>query len=540
MARADLLIVNARPWSDGRLLPNADAVAVRAGRIVACGRSADLESLAGPDTRRLDVGGATVTPGITDAHVHLVAWARSLDEVSLVDIDSRRGVVSAVQRGAARSRGAVVVGRGWAEDGWEAPPDHEALDAIAEGRPILLHSKDYHALWVNRTAMVAAGVDRNTPDPPGGKIERRMSGELTGVFREHAVRLFDALVPRPSVQGDLERVQDAASRLLSMGVTAVHDFEGEAEAAVLKAMVEGQGPKVRVLMHFHHQALDRTLPGELASRPGDDAFAWGALKLFADGTLGSRTAHVLDPYDGMEDSGMALIPLDELRALVGHAVRDGLSVAVHAIGDRAVRSALDAFEACGSHLQRLRLRPRIEHAQLVADEDRPRFARLGVVASMQPAHCTSDRPLVERFWSARAARSYPWRTLLDAGASLAFGSDAPVEWPSPARGLHAAVTREAADRPGDSFVPAQRITLDEALTAYTRIPAQLAGAWPDRGCISPSAIADLVIWDADLHQIPPSDLHQVSPAFTVVGGVVRFERIASAGGMASSVRREGD
>src|SRR4029453_16342770 len=208
--------------------------------------------------------------------------------------------------------------------------------------------KDFHALWVNRAAMEAAGVERSTPDPPGGKIERRPSGEPTGVFREHAVRLFDALVPAPSVAHDLEGVQDAAPRLLTMGVTAVHDFEGDAEAEVMKAMAKSDGPRVRVLMHLHRLALDRALSEKLASHAGDDDFAWGALKLFADGTLGSRTAHVFEPYDGSEEVGLPLLPADELKGIIGRAVRHGLSVAVHAIGDRAVHNTLDAFEDCGA------------------------------------------------------------------------------------------------------------------------------------------------------------------------------------------------
>ncbi|HET9326894.1 MAG TPA: amidohydrolase [Candidatus Eisenbacteria bacterium] len=538
MSRADIVIVNARPWSHGARIASADAVALGGGKVLAVGPRAEIEALAGPSTRRIDARGATVTPGMTDAHLHLVAWARALREIRLEGLD-RSGVVGAVAaRVQTSANSGTLIGRGWAETGWDAAPDHSALDAVAPDRPVLLHSKDFHALWVNRAAMVAAGVHRSTPDPPGGKIERRPSGEPTGVFREHAVRLFDGLVPMPSVGQDLEAVQDAVTRLLEMGVTAVHDFEGDAEADVLRAMAKSDGPRVRVLMHLHRSALDRALSERLASRPGDEDFAWGALKLFADGTLGSRTAHVFEPYDGSEDLGLALMPVDELKGTIGRAVRNGLSVAVHAIGDRAVHFTLDAFEDCGAALSRLRLPPRIEHAQLVLDEDRARLARLGVVASMQPVHCTADRPLVERFWSTRVRRAYPWRTLLDDGVTLAFGSDAPVEWPSPILGIHAAVTREAADTPGDPFVPMQKISLDDALTAYTSAPARLASA-PNRGSLAIGSIADLVIWSADLHRTPPSDLHRIVPAFTLLDGVVRFERAGSGEGVAAGGRREG-
>ncbi len=539
-SRADVLIVNARPWSDGHRLAACDAVAIQGSRILAIGSGADLEPLRGPATRVLDARGASLTPGLEDAHLHLVAWSRALREVQLDGLATRRAAVAAVaQRASQLGVGtAPLIGRGWAETGWEAAPEHAALDHVVPQRPVLLHSKDYHALWVNNAAMAAAGVHRGTADPDGGKIERTPAGEPTGVFRENAVRLFDPLIARPTVREDLDGVRDAVRRLLAMGVTAVHDFEGDAEADVLKALVTGDGPRVRVLMHLPRLALDRALSEGLP--PADDDFAWGALKLFADGTLGSRTAHLLEPYDDSEEMGLPLMSPDELKGVVGRAVRGGLSVAIHAIGDRAVRSALDAFEDCGPALDRLSLRPRVEHAQLVHDDDRSRFARLGVVASMQPIHCTADRPLVERFWGGRVRRSYPWRTLLDDGAQLAFGSDAPVEWPSPARGLHAAVTREAADRPRDPFVPMQRIALDEALTAYTRLPAQLAGAWPGRGRLAPGALADLVIWDVDLHRIPAAELHRAAPAFTLLDGVVRFEAILGGEGVAVGARREGD
>jgi predicted amidohydrolase YtcJ len=376
-----------------------------------------------------------------------------LREVRLEGLD-RRGVVAAVAARLKESpRTGTLIGRGWAETGWQSPPDHAALDAVAPNQPVLLHSKDYHALWVNRPAM-----DRRRGSSRHARSCRRQDrahriGGATGVFREHAVRLFDGLVPAPSVAHDLEAVQDAVSRLLAMGVTAVQDFEGDSEAEVLQALVGRDGPRVRVLMHLHRQALDRAISERLASRPGTDDFAWGALKLFADGTLGSRTAHVFEPYDGSEELGLPLLPSDELKGIIGRAVRHGLSVAVHAIGDRAVHSALDAFEGCGAALARLRLRPRIEHAQLVLDEDRARFARLEVVASMQPIHCTADRALVERFWehagSTRLSLAHAARRRGHAGLRL----DAPVEWPSPAQGLHAALTRESAEGPGTPSCP---------------------------------------------------------------------------------------
>ena len=528
MTRAfDLMVFNARPWTRGGRVEGADAIGVAGGEIVAVGAKRALDEQCAASTRRIDARGGTVTPGICDAHLHLVAWSRSLHEVHLDGLRSSREVVAALlERSHETSAELPLIGRGWAADGWDTPPDRETLDAAIPGRVVLLHSRDYHAVWVNSAAMVSAGVHRGTVDPPGGRIERRPSGEPTGVFREHAARVFDGLIPVPTVDTDLTLVQDAVQRLLSQGVTAVHDFEGDAEAEVLRAMSSCGGPRVRVLMHRPKGALDRLLANP--SPPGDEWFAWGALKLFADGTLGSRTASLLQPYDGTEERGLTLIPPDELKGLVGRSVRGGLSVAIHAIGDHAVRVGLDAFESCGHALGRLRLPPRIEHAQLVDDRDLRRFADLGVAASMQPQHCVTDRPLVERLWRQRAARSYPWRTLFDSGARLAFGSDAPVEPPIPALGLHAAVTREATNRPGDAFVAAQRIALDEALSAYTEGPARLAAQWPRYGSLAVGSVADLVVWDTDLHRLAPSRLHEAAPAFTLLAGEVVFVRDAVA------------
>lgn len=525
----DLLVLNARPWSDGAPVPGADAVAVAGGTIVGVGRGADLEAFAGPRTRRIDAAGGTATPGFTDAHLHFVQWARALEELSLHGAASRAEALERVARHlAAHPDDAVVVGRGWDSNGWSDPPDRASLDRVAGDRVILLHSRDFHSLWVNSAALARAGLTRATSDPEGGRIERDAAGEPTGVLREHAVRPFADLEARAGDGSDLERVRRAVRRLHAFGITAVHDFEGPDAQRVLRALMrEAGGPRVRVLMHLSHAGLDAALSLGLASGLGDDWFRIGAVKLFADGTLGSRTAALLEPYDGTRIRGLDLLSPADLRSIVARAQGGGLSVAVHAIGDRACRSALDAFEAAG-HAERPALPSRIEHAQLVDPADVPRFARLGVAASMQPIHCISDVELAERFWKERAGSSYPWRSLLDQGALLAFGSDAPVELPSTAQGLHAAVTRQRADgTPPGGFVPGQRITLDAALAAYTTGPVRLAGSWPRLGRLAPGATADLVVWSADLHRLPPSELRDAFPRLTVLEGEVVHEAAAA-------------
>jgi len=524
--RADLLIVNARPWSDGAPLPGADAVAVGGGRVLAVGRAAELSPLAAADAQRLDAGGGTLTPALVDGHIHLVAWSRSRGALELFDCGSRGEAVARVAAYLAAHPGpGTVVGRGWDANLWSEPPERAALDAVTGSRPVLLHSKDFHTLWVNSAALARIGVTRLTSDPPGGRFEHDGAGEPNGVVREHAVGCFAALVPPEGLEEDLARVRGAVRALHAEGITAVHDFEGVDEHRVLRALTRGDGPRVRILMHIPHIAVDHALGLGLASGTGDDLFRVGALKLFADGTLGSQTAALLEAYEGGADRGLELIAPAELTALVVRATAAGLAVAIHAIGDRAVRSSLDAIAAAGPAARATALPPRIEHVQLLDRADLPRFAALGVVASMQPSHCTSDIDNAHRHWGRRVDRSYPWRSLLGSGARLVFGSDAPVEAPASAHGLHSAVTRQRPDRtPTGGFVPAERLDLDDALTAYTEGPARAGGAWPRLGRIAPGAIADLVLWNADLHRVAPSDLSAVQVAATVMDGEVVFER----------------
>jgi predicted amidohydrolase YtcJ len=520
VSRAERLIVNARPWSEGRTMVGADTIAIAAGRILAVGPADEVSALAGPSTLTLDAAGGTVTPGLCDAHLHLVSWARARQELALAGLESRREVLERVARHCAAHPGdEPIIGRGWDEHGWEAPPTRAALDQVAAGRAVILHRKDFHAVWVSGAALERAGVSATTPDPAGGKIERLPSGEPSGVFREHAVRLFRDLIPGVSAAADLPRCRAAAEELLRSGVTSVHVFEGDREAEVLAALSREAGPRVRVLMHLPASALERPGSDLPKSGEGDDWFRWGAVKLFADGTLGSRTAAMLEPYDGTNERGMELLSLAELAELTRRAFERELSIAIHAIGDRAVRSCLDAIESARAKPP---LPPRIEHAQLVDPHDLPRFARLGVAASMQPQHCTADAPLVRRWWASRAAHSYPWAELLRTGALLAFGSDAPVEPPVAAWGLHAAVTRASREGGDAAPAPEQKTSLDQALTGYTEGPARLAGLWPRHGRLAAGAVADLVIWNENLHTLAGDRLADARPASTLLGGEIGF------------------
>jgi len=522
---ADLLVVRGRLWS-GRTL-EADALLVRDERIVALGSTAELRA-ASPSARIVDAGGATVSPGLVDAHLHLVPWARARKQLELAGCTSREEALERLRAalGSLPDDDSPLVGRGWDEGGWEAPPDARALDALAPRRPVLLHRHDFHALWVNGAALVAAGVSKRTTDPEGGRLERGPGGELTGLVREHAVALFHALEQRAAPAVNDALLDEAASALHAEGVTGVHDFQRNHDDWLRMRALAGRR-RLRVLQHVGPEQVEAARSLGLRAGEGDAWFRTGSLKLFADGTLGSRTAALIEPYDDAPGRGMALLEPAAMASAVASAAAAGFSVAVHAIGDAAVRVALDAVERNHAALARVPLPARIEHAQLVDAADLPRFGALGVAASMQPQHAATDAPVARRAWGARCRRAYPWRALLESGATLAFGSDAPVEPPAARLGLAAAVHRLGAD--GAPFEPAQAVSLDVALRAYTESAAALAAGRLGCGRLEPGAPADLVVWDRDLHAAGAAELAQARPRFTALAGQIVYDSRSGAG-----------
>jgi predicted amidohydrolase YtcJ len=522
----DLVLRRARVWTDGRVLEGLQTLVVSGGHVtrVTPDDGSPERRIAG--ARVIDAAGASVTPGLHDAHLHVLEWARSEDEIDLTGCRTRDEVLARVASHPAANGSAegTIVGRGWDANGWDAPPDRSALDRVTGATPAVLHSRDFHAVWVNRAALERCGIDRGVGDPSGGRIVRDAAGEPTGLLLEHAVRLVAVLARRDPAR-DERALTAAVTKLHAAGITSIHDFEGAAAHRLLRELTRGDAPRLRVLMHVPHAQLDTVLELGLSSGTGDDSFRLGAVKLFADGTLTSRTAAMLEPYEGTDERGMDLLDDRELSDAVRRAFEGGWSVAVHAIGDRAARRVLDAFDSCRAWIPRLALPPRIEHLQLVDPADLPRFAALGVAASMQPQHATTDAVLAERHWGRRTEHSYPWRAMLDHGALLAFGSDAPVEPPRPAWGLHDAMVRRGTD--GEPFSPSQRITLDEALLAYTRGAAMLGGSWPRLGSVRAGACADLIVWDRDLDHAGEDTLRDARPVATLIAGNVVWEEARS-------------
>jgi predicted amidohydrolase YtcJ len=484
-------------------LPTVRALAV-AGPLVAGGVGTHESALPSPE--RVDLGGRCVLPAFSDAHVHFPTWSLALRDVRLDGAASRAEALDRVRRH--RVQGTWVRGTGWRDAGWEDPPTRASLDEVTGDAPAALWSKDYHSLWLNSAALARAGGDLETD---GGVVERDAAGEPAGVLREwSAWRFRDGHVTVAEdewVDATREGIRLAHSR----GVAAVHDKDGWLGApSIFGRLHEQGGLTVRVWQSLPHERVRELAALGLRSRIGDDFLRLGYLKVFMDGTLGSRTAWLLD------GSGVRITSGEELAEIVRAAAAAGWPVGVHAIGDRANREALDAFEATRDAWAPLGLRQRIEHAQCLDPVDLPRFAALGVACSVQFSHAPSDRDLADALWAERADGAYAFRSLLDSGATLANGSDAPVEELDPLAGVRAGVLRTIDHRP--AWHPEQGVTTEQALAASIVAPAWLAGDERRRGRLLPGFLADLVVLSRDPVTCPSDELDSVEVVATMVGG----------------------
>ena len=487
-------------------LPLARALAI-AGDRIAGGIGTHETSLASPDV--VDLAGRCVLPGFTDAHVHFLQWSLAQRQIRLEGTRSLEEAVARVAAAAGESPpGRWLRGTGWRSGDWEpsVEPTKEALDAVTGDAPAALMAKDGHSLWLNSAALAAANGDLQVP---GGVVERDDDGEPTGVLREESAWEFRRRFVFSQV-GEEERLDAmrAGIRLaVTRGVTSVHDKDGWlGDLRLFQRLRDESVLNVRVWQSLPHERLDSLEALDFRAGLGDDWLRAGYLKAFMDGTLGSQTARMLD------GSGVEITSRDELEEIVRRGARVGWPVAVHAIGDRANRDALDAFEATRDEWAPRGLRPRIEHAQCLAPEDLPRFAQLGVAASVQFSHAPSDRDLAERHWADKADGLYAFRSLLESGAVVANGSDAPIEELDPLAGIRAGVSRTIDERP--AWRPEQTVTVQQALEATCVAPAWLCGDERRRGKLLPGYLADLVVLSAD----PVEDLAGCEVVATMVGG----------------------
>ncbi|MEJ2013643.1 MAG: amidohydrolase [Anaerolineales bacterium] len=476
-----------------------NAVAIENSRILAVGDYSQIKDLKSPSTELIDLKGSCVLPGFTDAHIHLQQYALTLEYVDC-ETETREACLEGVrEQAAATPRGVWIRGHGWNQNIWDRYGTRADLDAVAPENPVYLTAKSLHAAWVNSYALSEASLDDNSIDPPRGELARNADGSLSGILFEDAMQLVSQKIPPASQEQVVKAIKRAQEELLMLGITSVHDFDGPTCFAALNHLRQAGELRLRVVKNLQRESLEAMLDLGLASGVGDLQLRIGNLKLFADGALGPQTAAMLEPYEG-SDSEVGMLTEDEeaLTAIGRAATNAGIGLAIHAIGDRANREVLNAFEkliAERSARGLPALQHRMEHLQLLHPDDIDRPGKLGIAASMQPIHAISDMDMAETKWGVRARTSYAWKSQLMAGAKLVFGSDAPVENPNPFPGIHAAISRRKPDgAPGpEGWIPEERLSLREALTAYIRTPPEIVGWGSALGQILPGYLADFVI-----------------------------------------------
>jgi predicted amidohydrolase YtcJ len=525
---ADLIVIGSAIYTADARRPRVDAFAVSDGRFVAVGARADVLAMKGAATRVIDLAGDTVVPGLQDAHGHFLGLGISLSTLDLRDTPSLASIATKVAaRVAGEARGRWIVGRGWDQNDWPVKnwPTRQDLDAVAPETPVVLKHIDGHALWANSKALALAGVTAETTDPDGGRVLRDSAGRPTGVFIDTAQSLVERHVPRPTPGEIDEQILAADRETRRLGLTMVHDAGASSGTIEAYRRLSAAG-RLSTRLYVMIDSSPATTREWFARGPLVDPqhrVTVRAIKLYADGALGSRGAMLLEDYaDEPGTRGLLVTPPERLAATASTAVSAGFQPCTHAIGDRANRAVLDLYERLeGERATAKGLRPRIEHAQILDRADIPRFGRLGVIASMQPTHCTSDMPWAPaRLGGARIAEgAYVWQTLLKSGARLASGSDFPVEQANPLLGFHAAITRQDIHgQPPEGWAPAERLTREQALSSFTLDAAYAAHAESALGSIETGKLADFVVLSRDIMTVAPADVPGTQVRRAFIGG----------------------
>lgn len=519
------LLVHAQVYTLNPQQPLVSALYIRDGRVRAAGSDADILALAQPGDTRMDMHGQTIWPGLTDSHLHLDYYSASLLQIDCETATRAACVERVAERAALSPPDQWIRGHGWNQNVWpEGFGSAQVLDPYTPRHPVYLTAKSLHAAWANSRALQLAGIHSGTPDPEGGRIERDAQGHPTGILFESALALVEAVIPAATVEDTRQGILQAQQVLWKFGVTGVHDFDRQRCFQALQLLDETGELKLRVLKSLPMEALDQAVEIGLRSGFGSDRLRIGAVKCFSDGALGPQTAAMLQPYEGSQkDTGLLFLDAEQIFELGQKASRAGLSLAIHAIGDRANHEVLEAYTALRKFEREHQLKAlphRIEHVQILHPDDVARLAQLNVIASVQPIHATSDMEIADRFWGARSATAYAYQSLLERGTRLIFGSDAPVESPNPFLGIHAAVTRRRSTGAPNAagWYPEQRMSLQQALEAYSLQPAIVAG-WQDRiGHLSAGAYADLIVLENDPLTLPSQELYSISPVMTMFNG----------------------
>ena len=510
-APADLIVTNARIYTAYDARPRVEALAVRGGRIAFIGSAREAEALRGPATRVVDAGGETVIPGMVDAHAHFAGLAETLRSVDLTGTRSQaEAVARVVARASTLPPGTWIQGRGWDQNAWGDTrfPTHDPLSAAVPGHPVYLTRVDGHAAWVNAAAMQRAGLTRAARDPDGGRILRDAAGAPTGVLIDRAQGLVTRVIPEPTRAETRQGLTDAMAVMHRWGLTGMHDAGASRALIELYDEMAGAGAlplRLYVMIGDDSAALAHYFAkGPVAG--AHDGHLWvRAVKLYADGAMGSRGAALLEPYsDDPNNLGLLLSAPAHIRDVAARGLAAGFQVNTHAIGDRGNRVVLDAYEQALAARPTANHRFRVEHAQVLHSDDLPRFAQLGVIPSMQASHQTSDMYWVgKRLGPTRTLGAYAWRSLLESGVVIPNGSDFPVEAVNPLISFHAAIARQdARDWPAGGWLPEQRMTREEALKSMTLWPAYAGFQEGELGSLSVGKRADFVILDRDIMRVP--------------------------------------
>jgi len=526
---ATLVVSGARVWTGNPAQPWAEAVASKGDRIVAVGSSEQVMGLVGPGTRIIQANGGMLVPGFIDAHVHFTSGGTGLASVQLRDAATREEFVDRIASYAGSlAAGEWVVEGNWDHQNWGGElPTREWIDSVTPNNPVWIYRLDGHMGLANSVAMELAGIDADTAEIEGGAIVRDEDGKLTGVFKDNAMALLAKAIPTPS-DAQLDRDVAAASNFVaSHGVTTVHDmsYVGLPELNAYRRARDSGRLKTRIYAVMPLASWEVLQEEMVRTGAGDEWVRIGGLKGFMDGSLGSHTAAMLEPFtDSPNDRGFMLQEPAVMEDLVGKADAAGLHVMVHAIGDQAIRSLLDIYQRVVDKNGPRDRRFRIEHAQHIHPDDVPRFAGQDVIASMQPYHAIDDGRWAEDvIGHERSKTTYAFASLIRSGARVAFGSDWSVAPPTPLEGIYAALTRQTLDGANpDGWVPEQKITLDQALTAYTTNAAYASYEETLKGSLEVGKLADFVLLDKDLSAIPAEDIAGVRVLQTVVGGQLVF------------------
>jgi predicted amidohydrolase YtcJ len=525
------ILVNAQFHSLKTQQNPINALAVRDGRILALGSNDEMRALASPGDPIEDMQGRFILPAFCDAHIHLLEYGRSLSKVDCETFTLEACLENVRHRVEETPPGQWVLGHGWNHNNWaEGFGNAKILDEISSQHPIYLTAKSLHTSWANSTALKLAGIDASSADPESGIILRDPNGQPTGILLESAAHLVEKVLPEPTAGENSTYILLAQTNLNKFGITSIHDFDTWDVFPILQNLDQQALLTLRVVKGIPQSFLPKAIERGLRSgqRSGNLQIGW--LKLFSDGALGQQTAALLEPYaDQPGNSGMLMMDADEIVEIGRLAVKNRITLAIHAIGDRANRVVLDAYRNIRKIESRLNIphrHHRIEHVQLIQPNDQKRLAELGILASMQPIHALSDMDMAERYWGIRCANAYAWKSLLNNHASLIFGSDAPVESPNPFLGLAAAISRRRldSDPASNGWYTEECLTFEQAFQAFTIGPAYAAGSEDFLGKLAPGFDADLILLKENPYTLSEQDLAGLLPEKTMMKGEWVWEK----------------